>query len=90
MTAFAWVLSALGPAPVALKEAEADVKGNKPDSAMVREAGEIALRAAEGIVVENASTSKAYRVKMAAIMAGRAMEEALGIDASEATEHKGQ
>jgi 4-hydroxybenzoyl-CoA reductase subunit beta len=87
---FRLVLSALGPAPVALKEAEAVVKGHKPDSAMVREAGEIALRAAEGIVVENASTSKAYRVKMAAIMAGRAVEEALGLDASQATKHKGR
>jgi CO/xanthine dehydrogenase FAD-binding subunit len=52
---FRLVLSALGPAPLVLKEAEAVVKGKKPDSAMVREAGEIALRAAEGIVVENAS-----------------------------------
>ena len=84
------MLSALGPALFALKEAETLVKGKKPDIAMVREAGEIALRAAEGIVVQNASTSKSYRVKMAAITAGRAVEGALGLDTSHATEHEGR
>jgi 4-hydroxybenzoyl-CoA reductase subunit beta len=79
---FRLVLSALGPAPVVLREAEALVKGRQPDSKMAREAGEIARRAAEGIVVENASTSKAYRVKMAAVMARRAVEEALGLELS--------
>ena len=75
---FRLVLSALGPAPVVLKEAEAALKGKKPDSTMVSEVGEIALRAADGVVGENASTSKAYRVKMAAVLAGRAVKEALG------------
>jgi 4-hydroxybenzoyl-CoA reductase subunit beta len=79
---FRLVLSALGPAPVVLKEAEALVKGRKPGRTMTREAGEIARRAAEGTVVENASTSKAYRVKMAAVMARRAVKEALSIETS--------
>ncbi|MGO9570860.1 MAG: FAD binding domain-containing protein [Desulfomonilaceae bacterium] len=87
---FRLVLSAVGPAPVVLKEAETVVKGRNPDSKMVREASEIALRAAEGVVVENASTSKAYRVKMAAIMAGRAVKEALDFETSQAIEHKGR
>lgn len=87
---FRLVLSALGPAPVVLKEAEAVVKGKKPDSVVVRDVAEIALRAADGIVVENASTSKAYRVKMAAVLAGRAVKEALGFKAFQATEYKGR
>ncbi|MGB6066283.1 MAG: FAD binding domain-containing protein [Desulfomonilaceae bacterium] len=80
---FRLVLSALGPTPLVLKETEAIVKGRKPDSAMAHEAGEIARRTAEGVVVENAATSKTYRVKMAAVMARRAVEEALGLEASQ-------
>ncbi len=76
---FRLVLSALGPAPVVLREAEALAKGREPDSTVAGEVGELARLAAEGIVVENASTSKAYRVKMAAVMARRAVNEALGL-----------
>jgi 4-hydroxybenzoyl-CoA reductase subunit beta len=82
---FRLVLSALGPMPVVLKEAETIVKGGKPDISMIREVAEIARKTAEGIVVENASTSKAYRVKMAGVVAGRVVKEALGLDPSSAS-----
>ncbi|MGO9572059.1 MAG: FAD binding domain-containing protein [Desulfomonilaceae bacterium] len=87
---FRLVLSALGPAPVVLKEAEALIKGRKRDRAMVSEIGEIALRAAEGVVVDNASTSKTYRVKMAAVMAVRAVNEALGFKTTQAAALEGR
>ncbi len=57
---------------------------------MVHEAGEIARRTAEGVVVENAVTSKAYRVKMAAVMARRAVEEALALGSSQSAVIEGQ
>ncbi len=76
---FRLTLSAAGPAPVNLREVEAAIKGNKPDPEMVRKAQEVASRSAEGIVVENASASKDYRVQMAGVMAGRAVKEALNL-----------
>lgn len=76
---FRLVLSAVGPAPQILREIEGLVKGNVPDPDMVRRAGEIAIKAAEGTVVENASTSKDYRIKMAGVVARRATREALGL-----------
>ncbi len=76
---FRLVLSAAGPAPVIIKEAETLIKGNPPALEMVQEAGEMALRAAEGVVVENACASKDYRIKMAGTMVRRAVKEALGL-----------
>lgn len=76
---FRLVLSAAGPAPVILKEAENAFKGRTVDPQMSSMAGDMAAHAAEGIVVENASTSKDYRVKMAGVVARRAVQEALGI-----------
>jgi len=76
---FRLVLSAAGPAPIVLKEAETVIKGREPHPGMLRLAEEAALRAAEGVVVENASASKEYRIKLAAVTARRAVREALGL-----------
>jgi len=76
---FRAVLSAAGPAPVILKEVESAVKGQQPGPEMVIQAGEIALKIAEGAIVENATVSKDYRVKMAAVVVRRAVKEALGL-----------
>jgi 4-hydroxybenzoyl-CoA reductase subunit beta len=76
---FRLVLSGLGPAPVMLREAESVIKGTEPNPDAVEKAGEIAFRAAEGIVVENASASREYRIKMARVMARRAVKEALSL-----------
>jgi 4-hydroxybenzoyl-CoA reductase subunit beta len=76
---FRAVLAAAGPAPVILKELETAVKGRSPEPAMAKQAGEIALKIAEGAIVENAAVSKNYRIKMAAVVVGRAVNEALGL-----------
>lgn len=76
---FRVVLSAAGPAPVILKELEAAIRGQKPGPEMADQAAEIALRMAEGAIVENAMVSKEYRVKMAAVVVRRAVKEALGL-----------
>ncbi len=76
---FRLVLSAVGPAPIVLKEAEAAIKGSAPSQEMIQTAGDAAFKAAEGSVVENASLSRQYRVKMAAALARRAVKEALGL-----------
>jgi len=76
---FRAVLSAAGPAPAILKEVESAVKGQKPELGMVKQAGEIALKTAEGAIVENATVSKDYRVKMATVVVRRAVKEALGL-----------
>ncbi len=76
---FRLVLGAAGPSPVIMREAETAFKGKEPDPTMVTMAGEMAKRAVEGIIVENASASKDYRVKMAAVAARRAVQEALAL-----------
>lgn len=76
---FRLVLSATGPAPTVLKEVEQTVKGNAPDPEMVTQASEAAVRAAEGTIVENSSSPKDYRIRMAGVVAGRAVEKALGL-----------
>jgi 4-hydroxybenzoyl-CoA reductase subunit beta len=76
---FRVALSAAGPAPMLLKEVEGAVKGEKPEPEMANKAGEIALKAAEGAIVENATVSKDYRIKMAAVVVRRAVKEALGL-----------
>jgi 4-hydroxybenzoyl-CoA reductase beta subunit len=76
---FRLVLSAAGPAPIILKEAETLIRGHRPALDMVLSAGDMALKAAEGVVVENAAASKDYRIKMAGAMARRAVREALGV-----------
>jgi 4-hydroxybenzoyl-CoA reductase subunit beta len=76
---FRLVLAALGPAPVILKEAEAAAKGKPVNPEVVNIAGESAFRAAEGIVAENASASRDYRIKMARVVARRAARQALGL-----------
>jgi len=76
---FRLTLSAAGPAPLVLREAEAAIKGQKPDKEMLKKAADIAVKAAAGIVVENASASKDYRVQMAGVMALRAVKEALNL-----------
>lgn len=76
---FRLVLGACGPAPIVLRELETSVKGQTPVQEMARLAGENALRAAEGAMIENTSASKDYRIKMAAVVARRAALEALGL-----------
>jgi 4-hydroxybenzoyl-CoA reductase subunit beta len=76
---FRLVLAAAGPAPVILKEAEQLIKGSEPDTEMITKAAEIAVKAVEGIIVDNMAASKDYRIKMAGTMAGRAVKEALGL-----------
>lgn len=76
---FRLVLSAAGPAPVVLKEAENLIKGNAPHPDVVAKVRDIAVRAAEGVIVENSSVSKDYRIKMAGVVASRATREALGL-----------
>jgi len=71
------VLSAAGPAPLILREVETDVKGHKPSPEMLDKAAEIALKKAQGVIVENALVSKDYRIKMAAVVVRRAVSEAL-------------
>lgn len=74
---FRLVLAAIGPAPVVLKEVDSAIKGSEPNADMIETAGEAAFKVAEGAVVENASLSRQYRVKMAAALARRAVKEAL-------------
>jgi 4-hydroxybenzoyl-CoA reductase beta subunit len=76
---FRLVLCAAGPEPIILKEVETGVKGQQPAPEMVDVAGESAARAAEGIMVANTSTSKEYRVKMAGVVARRAVKEVFGL-----------
>jgi 4-hydroxybenzoyl-CoA reductase subunit beta len=76
---FRLALSAAGPAPVALKEAEGMIKGQTPGPEMIARAGTIALRSAQGVMVENSSVSKDYRMKMAEIVVRRAVKETLGL-----------
>jgi len=76
---FRAVLSAAGPAPITLKEVEGAIKGQTPDPEMVNQAGAAALKAAEGAIVDNVAASKDYRIKMAAVVARRAVKEALGL-----------
>ncbi len=76
---FRAVLSAAGPAPVILKEVESSIKGQKPEPEMADQAAQIAIKIAEGVMVENAIVSKEYRVKMAAVVVRRAVKEALGL-----------
>lgn len=76
---FRLVLSAAGPSPIVLKEAESAFKGRVPASEMVDLAGEMAFRAAEGAIVENAVVSKGYRIKMARVVVRRAVRQALGL-----------
>ena len=73
------MLSAAGPAPIILKEVESAIKGQRPEPEMARQAGEIAVKAAEGAIVDNAAVSKDYRIKMAAVVVRRAVKEALGL-----------
>ena len=76
---FRAVLSAAGPAPIILKEIETAVKGQKPEPEMAKQASAIAMRSAEGAIVENTGVSKDYRIKMAAVVVRRAVKEALGL-----------
>jgi 4-hydroxybenzoyl-CoA reductase subunit beta len=76
---FRAVLSAAGPAPIILKEAESAIKGQKPEPEMASKASEVALKAAEGAIVDNAVVSRDYRIKMAAVVVRRAVKEALGL-----------
>ena len=46
---------------------------------MAEQAGKIALKAAEGAIVDNATVSKDYRIKMAEVVVRRAVTEALGL-----------
>jgi 4-hydroxybenzoyl-CoA reductase subunit beta len=74
---FRLVLSAAGPAPVILREVESAIKEQPPEPMAVDMAGEAAFKVAEGIIVDNASVSRDYRIKMARVVAGRAVKEAL-------------
>lgn len=76
---FRLVLSAVGPKPVMLRDVENLVKGNVPDPEMARKAGEMAMQTAEGTIVENASASREYRIRVARVLARRATQEALGM-----------
>lgn len=76
---FRLTLSAAGPAPVVLNQAEALIKGQKPAADMIPRIREIATQAAEGIIVENATASKDYRIQMAGVVCSRAAAEALGV-----------
>ncbi len=76
---FRAVLSAAGPAPIILKEIERTVKGQRPEFEMAKQAGKIALKAAEGAIVDNTTVSKDYRIKMAEVVVRRAVTEALGL-----------
>jgi 4-hydroxybenzoyl-CoA reductase subunit beta len=77
---FRLVLSALGPAPIVLRDVETQVKGAALTQDLLTQAQDVALRVAEGVVVANASTSKEYRIQMAGVLARRATAEALGLD----------
>lgn len=76
---FRLVLSAAGPSPIILRDMESTFKGKAPAPEMIDLAGETAFRAAEGAIVENAAVSKEYRVKMARVVARRAVRQALGL-----------
>lgn len=76
---FRVVLSAAGPAPVVLREAESVVKGNAAGPEMASKVAEIAVKAAEGIMAENTISPKEYRIRAAGIITRRAVKEALGI-----------
>ncbi|MBM3302847.1 MAG: xanthine dehydrogenase family protein subunit M, partial [Deltaproteobacteria bacterium] len=65
--------------PIIVKEAENAVKGRVPSPEMANLAAEAASKAVQGVIVPNASTSKEYRVKMAGVVARRAVKEALNL-----------
>jgi 4-hydroxybenzoyl-CoA reductase subunit beta len=79
VTSFRLTVSAAGPAPIPLRDVEAAIKGLSPDREMMRLAHDVAVRAAEGAVVENASASRDYRIHMAGVMAERAVKQALDL-----------
>lgn len=79
---FRLVLSAAGPAPIVLNEAQEMIKGIAIDPDVLQKVRDIAVKAAEGKIVENSSAPKAYRIKMAGVVASRATREALGLGAS--------
>lgn len=74
---FRLVVSAAGPAPITLKDLESTFTGQEPSQELFLEAEQAAVRAVEGIVVDNSIASKQYRVKMAGVMARRATQLAL-------------
>ena len=74
---FRLVLAALGPGPVVLKDLEARCKGARPSPSMADMAAEAALNVAAGVAVGNTIVGKEYRVKMAGVMARRAVRGAL-------------
>jgi 4-hydroxybenzoyl-CoA reductase subunit beta len=76
---FKAVISACGPAPIALKEAENMVRGMWPSQEIIERLRVIALKEAEGVIVNNASASREYRHKMAGVMVARAAKEAFGL-----------
>ncbi|MEW6351444.1 MAG: FAD binding domain-containing protein [Thermodesulfobacteriota bacterium] len=76
---FRLVLSALGPAPVMLKDLEVRIRGSQPVPEMADWASDAALKVAEGLAVANTVVSKEYRAKMASVMARRAVRESLGL-----------
>jgi 4-hydroxybenzoyl-CoA reductase beta subunit len=76
---FRLVLSALGPAPLLLREVERALKGAPPTIEAALRISDAATLLAEGVVVENAAASKQYRAKMAGVVARRAAQEALGL-----------
>lgn len=76
---FRLVVSAAGPAPIVLRDAETLIKGQAPSPEMLDQVKHIAMKAVEGVMVENATQSKEYRTKMAGVMAARATREALGL-----------
>jgi 4-hydroxybenzoyl-CoA reductase subunit beta len=73
-------LSAAGPAPIPLREVEVQAKGTRPDEALVQLGRDVAVRTADGRIIETATTSRTYRVKMAGVVAARAMRRALRLD----------
>jgi CO/xanthine dehydrogenase FAD-binding subunit len=77
---FRVVVSALGPAPITLREPEAKIKGAEPIKEMVDWVGEAAKTAAEGAVVANTIASKEYRASMAEVTARRVCAEILGLN----------
>lgn len=70
------VLGACGPAPVLVEDAAAFLVGRKPGDADGLSAARCALKVCR--VVENVALPASYRKKMAVVMAGRAIGEALG------------
>jgi carbon-monoxide dehydrogenase medium subunit len=70
-------LGAVAPTPIRARTAEAALLGERPDEALLAQAGELAMR--ESRPIGNVRASAEYRREMVAVLTRRALRSALGM-----------